>query len=158
MAFCTNCGASADGAFCPKCGTKVGEAGPGPTAGAGGAATAMPSDAMSENVAGALCYILGFISAILFIVMAPYNQNPRIRFHAFQSLFYSLGVIAIAIALIPVFMMMPWGLRLLLLPIRLCLSLFWFGLWLYLLFKTYNGDKVVLPIIGPMAEQQANTR
>ena len=28
-------------------------------------------------------------------------------------------------------------------------------LWLYLMFKTYNGEKIVLPVVGPMAEKQA---
>jgi len=28
-------------------------------------------------------------------------------------------------------------------------------LWLYMMFKTYNGEKIVLPVIGPMADKQA---
>jgi uncharacterized membrane protein len=30
-----------------------------------------------------------------------------------------------------------------------------FILWLYIMFKTYNGEKIVLPVIGAMAEKQA---
>jgi uncharacterized membrane protein len=39
--------------------------------------------------------------------------------------------------------------------------LFWlvrlavFGLWLYLVIQTYSGKNVVLPVIGPIAQQQS---
>jgi uncharacterized membrane protein len=41
--------------------------------------------------------------------------------------------------------------------ISLALGLGSFILWLFMLFKTYNGEKVVLPVIGPLAQQQANS-
>jgi uncharacterized membrane protein len=28
-------------------------------------------------------------------------------------------------------------------------------LWLFLMWKTYQNEKVVLPVVGPLAEQQA---
>jgi uncharacterized membrane protein len=34
----------------------------------------------------------------------------------------------------------------------------WFGfvaVWIYLMYKAYNNQRVVLPIIGPLAEKQA---
>jgi uncharacterized membrane protein len=30
-----------------------------------------------------------------------------------------------------------------------------FILWLYMMFKTYNSEKIVLPVVGPIAEKQA---
>jgi uncharacterized membrane protein len=30
-----------------------------------------------------------------------------------------------------------------------------FALWLFLMYKAYNKEKFVLPIIGPLAEKQA---
>ena len=45
---------------------------------------------MTDNMAGALCYLFGFITGILFLVLAPYNQNRDIRFHAFQSIFLNI--------------------------------------------------------------------
>jgi len=29
------------------------------------------------------------------------------------------------------------------------------GLWLFMMYKAYNNEKFVLPIIGPLAEKQA---
>jgi uncharacterized membrane protein len=46
-----------------------------------------------------------------------------------------------------------WGLFLF--PIFLLIRLGLFVLWLVLLIKAYQNQKFVLPIIGPLAEQQA---
>jgi hypothetical protein len=96
MPFCRNCGAPVEGQFCPQCGTPVagaaapsGSPPPPPAAAAG----------LSENAASALCYLLGFITGIVFLAIAPYNQIRTVRFHAFQSIFFSVGLFAIAIGL-----------------------------------------------------------
>ena len=61
---------------------------------------------LSENVASALCYVFGLVSGIIFLVLAPYNQNKTIRFHAFQSIFMHVGIIILFIALSIVSVMM----------------------------------------------------
>jgi uncharacterized membrane protein len=104
---------------------------------------------MTDNVAATLCYVLGFITGILFLVLEPYNKNREIRFHAFQSIFLSVGVFVLSMA---VSIILPWPLKLTLSPL---IGLGSFILWLFILFKTYQGQKVVLPFIGPMAEKQA---
>jgi len=154
MAFCPSCGAQAEGKFCPKCGTAL-------AADTGGGAAPSPtqvqSSGMTNNMAAALCYLLGLVTGILFLVLEPYNKDKTIRFHAFQSIFFHVALIALGIVLsilagiivhIPFF---GW-LILLLWPI---FGLVCFGLWLFLMYKAYNGEKIVLPIIGPLAEKQA---
>jgi len=109
-------------------------------------------------VAGALCYVLGFITGIIFLVLAPFNQNKTVRFHAFQSIFMSVGCIAIGIGLSIVSIMLhaiSFWIGSLFTLVHLVFSLGIFVLWLYMMFKTYNNVKVVLPIIGPLAEKQA---
>jgi uncharacterized membrane protein len=114
---------------------------------------------LQENVASALCYILGFITGIIFLVLAPYNQNRNIKFHAWQSIFFSGAVIAVGI----VFSMFIWnigygfGLWTLITMVYLVFRLAMFVLWLYVMFKAYNGQKFMLPVIGPIAEKQANS-
>jgi uncharacterized membrane protein len=117
-----------------------------------------PSLGMTDNMAGALCYLFGFITGILFLVLAPYNQNRNIRFHAFQSIFLNIAwiafwilvsIVTLAFSFIPFLgIFVAWVLR-------LTIGLGGFIVWLYLMFKTYNGEKIVLPVIGPMAEKQA---
>src|ERR1051325_10187817 len=104
MAFCATCGSPVEGRFCAKCGSPVAS----PSAAAAGAgpqpgAQPMVMPGMSDNVASALCYVLGLITGIIFLVIAPYNQNRTVRFHAFQSIFMHVGLIAVAIALNIVF-------------------------------------------------------
>ena len=107
------------------------------------------SGAMADNVAGALCYLLGMITGIIFLILAPYNKNPAIRFHAFQSIFMNVACIAASIVLNMVFVMMHlWALT----PL---ISLAFFALWIYMLVMTYQGKTIVLPVIGPIAQQQA---
>jgi uncharacterized membrane protein len=144
MAFCATCGSPVEGQFCAKCGGKVGAA---PSAAFD--PTVQASGAMADNVASALCYLLGLITGIIFLILAPYNKNPVVRFHAFQSIFMNVVCIAASIVLNMLFLMMHlWAFT----PL---LSLAFFVLWIYLLVMAYQGKKIVLPVIGPIAQQQA---
>jgi len=168
--FCPNCGAAVQGRFCAKCGTAVegsaASAGPaeGATPGAqaygtGAAPGAQPYNAaaggMSDNVASALCYALGLITGILFLVLAPYNQNRLIRFHAFQSIFLNAAWILFWIVETTIAIVMPWYVMTVVSLIGLLVALGFLALWLVLMFKAYNNEKLKLPIIGDLAEKQA---
>ena len=48
-------------------------------------AAAAPAEGLSDTAAGALAYVT-IIPAIIFLVLAPYNTKPFIRFHAFQCI------------------------------------------------------------------------
>jgi uncharacterized membrane protein len=160
MAFCANCGSQVDGRFCPKCGAAV-AGGAGPAAAPASAAPVAATPAgLTDNVASALCYAVGLITGILFLVLAPYNQNPKIRFHAFQSIFLNVAFIIIWIAfsiIASIFRMVS----LMFAPlIWLGFFVVWVGffvLWLMLIIKAYQDQKLVLPIIGPLAQQQAGS-
>src|SRR5437867_4021886 len=96
MPFCASCGAEVQGSFCPACGKPVGAA-PGAAPGAVpvGGPPAATSAGLQENMANTLCYLLGLITGVLFLVLEPYNRNRNVRFHAFQSIFLHVGVIAL---------------------------------------------------------------
>jgi uncharacterized membrane protein len=159
MAFCPSCGSSVEGRFCQKCGAAVG-AGAAPGGPPPGAVPPpqTASAGLTDNAAGALCYLFGLITGILFLVLSPYNQNRNIKFHAFQSIFLHVGLIVCWIALTIL------SLALHVVPIvgtivSVVLGFgMWIGaliVWLYMMFKTYNGERIVLPVIGPLAEKQA---
>jgi uncharacterized membrane protein len=112
---------------------------------------AATASGMSENVAGALCYLIGFITGIIFLVLAPYNQNKFVRFHAFQSIFLNVAWIALWI-LLGFLTLLTHGIGILLYPL---FGLGFFVLWLYMMFSAYNGKRVKLPVIGDLAEKQA---
>ena len=102
MPFCASCGAPVEGKFCAKCGAAMvagGGAPPPPPPGTSPGPYATPVSApMADNVASALCYALGLITGIVFLVLEPYSKNRTIRFHAFQSIFMNVAIIAIDIA------------------------------------------------------------
>jgi uncharacterized membrane protein len=105
-----------------------------------------------------MCYVLGLLTGVLFLVLAPYNQNRLIRFHAFQSIFLNIAWIAIFIAISLVGLVLlpiPFLGAMLSVILHLCAALGVFILWLMLMYKAYNRERWVLPIIGPMAEKQA---
>src|SRR5258708_349305 len=55
----------------------------------GGYQPGPPGGGMQENVASLLCYVLGWITGIIFLVMDPYKNNRNIKFHAWQSIIFS---------------------------------------------------------------------
>ena len=177
MAFCSNCGAEVQGKFCAKCGTSNLAAAAPPSSGPPpepppGAYTAPPPQSpplpppaaapqaagLDENMACALCYLLGLLTGVLFLVLEPYNKNRLIRFHAFQSIFLNIAWIAIYIALGIVGLVMfsiPFVGPMLMIVLHLAAGLGIFILWLMLMYKAYNRERWVLPVIGPLAEKQA---
>src|SRR6185437_11047103 len=52
------------------------------------------SSGISSNAAGALSYLLGLITGIVFLLVEPYKNNPFVRYHAFQSIFLNVAWIA----------------------------------------------------------------
>ena len=162
MAFCASCGSQVEGRFCAKCGATVDGppvAGPPPGGYAAGNPPPAASAGMSDNVASLLCYLVGFITGILFLVIEPYNKNRVVRFHAFQSIFLNVAWFAIFIvlsifgtilAVVHLYVLLP-----LLGLLHLLLWLAFLALWIYMMVTAYQGKQVELPVIGALARKQA---
>ena len=103
------------------------------------------STGLTENVAGLLCYVLGWISGIVFLLIEP--ENKFVRFHAIQSIvvFGAITVAGIILGWIPVIGgFVSW-----------VLSALGFILWIVLMVKAYQGTKYKLPWTGNFAEKRA---
>jgi uncharacterized membrane protein len=155
MAFCSSCGAQiADGTtICAACAGRV----PASPAGAA-AAPAATTGGMADNVAGLIAYIT-VIPSIIFLVMEPYNKKQFVRFHAWQNIFFCIALIALWIAyviLATVLHFIPVLGAIVSLLIWLVLLVGQFVVWVILLVKAYGGQTWKLPVIGDMAEKQAN--
>jgi uncharacterized membrane protein len=146
MAFCNMCGAQiADGTTtCSACAGRVATAPAVPQANVGG---------MADNVAGMLAYVT-IIPAIIFLVMEPYNKNRFIRFHSWQCLFFAAALLVLHIGL-SIFTFVPF-MALITFPLHLLVSLGGLILWIVVLMKANQGQMYKLPVIGDLAEKQAN--
>lgn len=143
MAFCNMCGAQiVDGTTtCAACSGKA------PAAGTS-------TQGMAENVAGMLAYVT-FIPAIIFLILEPYNKSRFVRFHAFQCIFLTLAAFVLHIGLMIV-AVVPFMIFLTA-PLHLLVTLATIVLLVFLALKANQGQKYKLPVIGDMAEKQANT-
>ncbi len=149
MPFCAKCGSSLEPgtACCPRCGTPV-------TSSISGGSPA--SGAMTSNVAAALSYVLGLFTGIIFLVLEPYKNDRFVRFHAYQSIFFSLALLVFGIAWNIVWGILLFGFLWALarfLYNLICLALFLY--WLFLMFKAYSRDQYMIPYIGELAAKQA---
>ena len=112
-----------------------------------------PQSGLSDAAAGGLAYVT-IIPAIIFLIVPPYNTNPNVRFHSWQSIFLALAWFAVDIALIIVRMIPILGwLTVFLFPL---VGLGFLVLWIIVVIKAFNGQRFKIPVIGDFAEKQAN--
>lgn len=107
------------------------------------------STGMEQNIASLLCYVLGFITGIVFILIE--KDNKVVRFHAFQSLFTFLPLFILQYALAYLLAMIAPALLILV----TILSLAQLVLWILLLVKAFQNQMIKLPIVGDLAAKQA---
>jgi uncharacterized membrane protein len=159
MAFCSKCGAAmAEGStFCGKCGAPVSTPAGAPASPPPPPPVSAQSGQMSSNVAGLLAYILGLITGIIFLVIEPYKNDRFVRFHAFQSIFYCIAAIVISIlwSIVGMILGSIFMLGMLWWTVGTLIRLAFFLIWLFLMYKAYNNERFMLPVIGEMAAKQA---
>ncbi|ELK46061.1 hypothetical protein QRD89_07055 [Halobacillus sp. ACCC02827] len=102
------------------------------------------STGLQENVGSLLAYLLGFITGTVLLLIE--KENETIRFHAVQSIFVFGGIFLLTIVLnfVPVLGLLV---SILIAPVS-------FILWLFLMYKAYQGGRYHLPVLGRMAEDQ----
>jgi len=141
VAFCKSCGQDiGTSAFCPKCGaSQSGAAAP------VAAPIAASSEGLAENIAGALCYSVGWITGLIFLLI---DKRPWVKFHAAQSIAVFGGLTVIRIGLLFMTHFLGWG-------IQALLGLLGFVLWIFLMVKAYQHETVRIPIAADIADSIA---
>jgi len=115
---------------------------------------------LDENVASAACYVLTWVTGIIFFVME--KDNKTVRFHAMQSILTFLPLMIIVWIIGFILAAMTYGLGMYgaygaWAIVGLIIWLIWiviFLLWLFLMYKAYKGEKFLVPIVGAIAENQ----
>jgi uncharacterized membrane protein len=110
---------------------------------------------LSDSAAGGLAYVT-IIPAIIFLIVDPYSRNPFVRFHAWQCIFLSIaGFIAWAAVVVIGFIPFIRVIDLVLSPL---VGLGFFVIWLIALVNAFSGKMFKLPVLGDLAEKQANSQ
>lgn len=121
---------------------------------------------LESNVGGALAYLMGALTGLIFYVLEP--EDEFVRFHASQSIVVSVGffVLAFGTSIITTILGVlgganagagvAFGL------ISLVISLAWlvvalagFGLWLFLMLRAYQGKRTRIPVVAGVADRIA---
>jgi len=121
---------------------------------------------LDSNVAGALSYLFGALTGIIFYVLEP--EDEFVRFHAAQSIVLSAGYLALAVVTSIVSTVLSalavggTGTGLAFGLISLVISLAWlviavagFGLWLFLMLRAYQGKRTRIPVVAGVADRIA---
>jgi uncharacterized membrane protein len=110
---------------------------------------------LSDKAAGAIAYITVF-PAIAFLIMVPYKKSPFVRFHAWQSIFLNF----VALVLSYILDMFVGGNTVTAGKIAIqgtwLIVYFWIVVWAFCALTAFSGKSLKLPILGKLAEKQAN--
>jgi uncharacterized membrane protein len=157
MPHCSKCGnvVDAGAAFCHNCGASQG------TAVASVPAAPMPSTqtGLSENVAALLCYVLAWITGLIFLLI---DKRPFVRFHAAQSLvtFGALQIINIVLGV--TFLggnifggAFSWSALGFWAAVHGLINLVALVAWIVGMIKAYQHERFRFPIFADLADQIA---
>ena len=162
MPFCKACGQDTGNAsFCPKCGAPQGAAPAGAPAPAVAApAVASGTEGMEENVAGLLCYLVGWVTGLIFLLI---DKRHFVKFHGAQSIALSISFFVVWVAFWIVTMILGMITAMLHFPIGFLMAflfpvviLAFFVMFIFCMYKAYNHEMFKLPIIGNMVEKMVN--
>jgi len=117
--------------------------------------TERSSTGLDANIAAALSYFFGLLSGAVFFAIE--TDSRFVKFHAMQSMLASVAAIVIwivymVLASILVYIPVLGWLVMLLLWAGLALGML--GVWLFSMFKAFQGERFKLPFIGEVAEKQ----
>ena len=108
---------------------------------------------LEPNVAGLLCYVLGWITGLIFFLIE--EKDEFVRFHAVQSMIvfgawmvieivFDTALHSVSHTAGSIFSSL-WG-------------LLGFVLWIVLMIKAYQGKRFKLPVSGELAEKYSKSK
>jgi len=153
--FCPKCGAeNPEGAkFCSKCGAEFG------VSAQSSKTSSEASTGLSANVAGLLCYVLGWVSGIVFLLIE--KKSKFVKFHAWQSIM-TFGVLTIVQIIVSGILAaigaatFSFGLIAVAGVIGTIIWVLMVVLWIILMIQAGTGKMWKLPWVGNWAERQAS--
>ncbi len=115
---------------------------------------AAPASGLSENVAGLLCYLVGWLTGLIFLLI---DKRPFVRFHAAQSIVVFGALFIIRIILTFGLFGATWGFFTIWGLISLLVSLITLVAWIVLMVMAYQGKMFEVPIAAGIAKSIAGS-
>lgn len=109
------------------------------------------SGAGSKPVA-ALAYLLGFVTGIVFLYVEPFNKDDFVRFHARQSIGFSIAWFAINIIFGVFISLMPHAIGTLFAMLQELINLAAAVFWLFLMYEAYSGKRYRIPELAEIVD------
>ncbi len=133
---CQRCGAvlSVGSTSCPSCGAAV-------------TAATQPN-----NIIAALSYVGFAVTGIIFLMVEPYSRDETVRFHARQSIAFTVAWIAFSIVMGVFIAVLPGGLSKLFHFISDLGNIGLAVLWVFLIYQAYIGKRFRVPVLADWAE------
>jgi len=107
------------------------------------------STGLTENVAGLLCYVAGWVSGLVFILIE--KENKFVRFHAMQSI-VAFGAITVLLIILSILGLMP-VIGILFDMLSMFVWILSVVLWIVLMVKAYQEESFKLPWAGDFAQK-----
>lgn len=102
------------------------------------------STGLEENLAGLFCYILGWITGLIFFLIE--KDSKFVKFHALQSLLF-FGGITVASFILGFIPFLGW-------LIGFLLAIAGIVFWIIGMVKAFHNEEYKFPIVGDMVEKQ----
>jgi uncharacterized membrane protein len=104
------------------------------------------------STASTLCYVpfAGWVAALVFLATQRFRTDRLVRFHAFQGLYLFVVWLLVDIAIGSFFGFAGVAARR---AVTGSLKLSVMCGWIYMLYKTSNGEVIRLPFLGELAER-----
>ena len=131
---------------CPSCNAQV------PTGATTCPACHSSVAAKPSNVIAALTYLLGLVTGIVFLYLEPYDRDEYVRFHARQSIAFSVAWFALNVIAGVFIAVLPRPLGGLLAFLQQVINIGLAVVWVYLMYQAYIGNKFRLPVLADWVE------
>ena len=104
------------------------------------------STGLEPHVAATLAYALGWVSGLALWLIE--RENRFVRFHAIQSTLFFGGLAVLSLVFMNAATMLSAIVSLFIAPLV-------FVFWIVFMFKAWKGERFLIPIIGPWADERA---
>lgn len=102
---------------------------------------AQSSTGLPKKTAGALSYVLGPVTGVIFLLM---EKDKFVRFHAMQSIVVFVGLFVLQTLM---------SITIILLPLVPLVSIVSFVLWLLMIYRAWQGEEWEVPVFGSYARK-----